>query len=54
MNILQRQFLDISVKVVEQEQIGESEAAGEKAEGAGDQVEECDSVTHNVQLSVNC
>ena len=30
------------------------EAAGEKAEGAGDQVEVCDSVTHNVQLSVNC
>ena len=30
------------------------EAAGEKAEGAGDQVEVCDSITHNVQLSVNC
>ena len=43
MNILQMQFLDISVKVVEQEQIG-GEAAGEKAEGAGDQVEVCDSV----------
>ena len=54
MNILQMQFLDISVKVVEQEQIGERWGAGEKAEGAGDQVEVCDSVTHNVQLSVNC
>ena len=28
--------------------------AGEKAEGAGDQVAVCDSVTHNMQLNVNC
>ena len=28
--------------------------AGEKAEGAGDQVELCDSITHKVQLNVNC
>ena len=32
----------------------EVRAAGEKAEGAGDQVEVCDSVTHNVQLNVTC
>ena len=30
------------------------EAAGEAAEVAGDQVEVCDSVTHNMRLSVNC
>ena len=28
--------------------------AGEKEEGGGDQVEVCDSVTHNMQLNVNC
>ena len=28
--------------------------AGEKVEGAGDQVVICDSITHNVQLNVNC
>ena len=28
--------------------------AGEKAEGAGDQVVVCDSIIHNVQLNVNC
>ena len=54
MNILQMQFLDISVKVVERSRLERGEAAGEKVEGAGDQVEVCDSVTHNVQLSVNC
>ena len=52
MNVLQRQFLDISVKVVEQ--IGAGEAAGVKAEGVGDQVAVCDSITHNMQLNVNC
>ena len=28
--------------------------AGKKAEGVGDQVEVCDSITHNMQLNVNC
>ena len=28
--------------------------AGEKVEGARDQVVVCDSVTHNMQLNVNC
>ena len=48
MNVLQTQFLDISVKE-RQIKRGEEEA-GKKAQGGRDEVEVCDSITHNVQL----
>ena len=52
MNILQMQFLDVSVKVG-RTSVGE-EASGEKEERGGVEGEVCDSVTPNVQLNVNC
>ena len=47
MNVLQTQFLDFSVKENAQE-------PGKKAHGGRDEVEVCDSITHNVQFDVNC
>ena len=47
MNVLQTQFLDISVKENAQE-------AGKKAQGGRDEVEVYDSVTHNVEFDANC
>ena len=46
MNVLQMQFLDISVKV------GKNKFEEEERDGVDGKV--CDSVTHNVQLNVNC
>ena len=51
MNVLQTQFLDISVKVRQRER---EEAAGKKAQRDTDEVEVSDSITHNVQFDVNC
>ena len=51
MNVLQMQFLDISVKERQTEKRGVS---GKKAKRGRDEVEVCDSVTHNELLNVNC
>ena len=47
MNVLQMQFLDVSVKV-------EKETSGKEEERDGVEGEVCDSITHNMQLNVNC
>ena len=52
MNVYRDNFLTFQRK--EWSRLERGEAAGEEAEGAGDQVVVCDSVTHNVQLNVNC
>ena len=49
MNVLQTQFLDISVK---ESQIGKRGEGKEMAKRGRDEV--CDSVAHNVQFDVNC
>ena len=50
MNVLQMQFLDVSVQVA-----GASEEAGDEVEeGDGFESEVCYSVTHKVQFNVNC
>ena len=50
MNVLQMQFLDVSVQVVEKSE----EAGDEVEEGDGFESEVCYSVPHKVQFNVNC
>ena len=64
MNVLQMQFLDLSVRIYrcnflilqcEQGRAGESKEAGDEAEeGDGFEGEVCYSITHKVQFNVNC
>ena len=46
MNVLQMQFLDVSVKVG----IAERGGGGQKEKGIGIVGEVCDSITHNIQF----
>ena len=53
MNVLQMQFLDVSVQVVEKSRC-ERGAGDEVEEGDGFESEVCDSIPYKVQFSVNC
>ena len=53
MNVLQMQFLDVSVQVVEKSRC-EHEAGDEVEEGDGFESEVCYSIPHKVPFNVNC